>query len=38
MIDAIKFGYLEGSVSLPSDSNGIAKFTNLTVKNKSLNY
>jgi len=31
MIDAVKFGYLEGSVSLPTGNDGIARFTNLTV-------
>lgn len=30
-IDAIKFAYLKGDVSEPSDKNGIAEFKSLTV-------
>jgi len=31
-IDAVKFAYLKGDVSEPSDDEGIAEFKNLTVK------
>ena len=30
-LDAVKFAYLKGDVSEPSDENGIAEFKNLTV-------